>query len=86
MKHFTGYIMRSYRSLVRNEGDLYKTATQKYDLNLYYRNPVRSLFGNFGLAYTNIKVNLLYGNNFIGILQVQKLMAHSNLILNNTLL
>jgi len=77
---YTGYIMRSYRSLVRNEGDLYETATQKYDLNLYYRNPIRSLFGNFGLTYTSTKANLLYGNNFVGILQVQQSIAHTNYI------
>ena len=75
---YTGYIMRSYRSLVRNEGDLYETATQKYDLNLYYRNPIRSLFGNFGLTYTGTKANLLYGNSFVGILRVQKSIAHTN--------
>ena len=73
---YTGYIMRSYRSLMRNEGDLYETQTQNYGLNLNYRNPIRSLFGNAGISYFNTKANLLYGYDFSGILQVQKSLAY----------
>ena len=73
---YTGYIMRSYRSLMRNEGDLYETQSQNYSLNLNYRNPIRSLFGNAGINYFNTKANLLYGYDFSGILQVQQSLAY----------
>jgi hypothetical protein len=72
---YTGYIMRSYRSLMRNEGDLYETKNQNYSFNLNYKNPIRSLFGNAGINYFRNKANLLYGYDFDGILQVQKSIA-----------
>ena len=75
---YTGYIMQTYRSLMRNEGELYKTQTQKYSLNLNYRDADHSFFGNAGITYTKTKANLLYGNNFKGILQVQKSFPYPN--------
>ena len=67
----TSYIMSSYRSLMRNNGDLYKTQNQNYTFNLNYKNPIRSLFGSVNLSYFNNKANLLYGYNYSGILQEQ---------------
>jgi hypothetical protein len=75
---YTGYIMRNYRNLMRNEGDLYETQTQKYSLNFYYRNPFHSLLGNIGISYKNTKANLLYGYDFYGILQVQRSLVSPN--------
>jgi hypothetical protein len=75
---YAGYIMRSYRNLMRSEGDLYETKYQSYSINLNYRNPIRSLFGNARLSYSNNKANLLYGYDFDGILQVQKSLALPN--------
>ena len=70
--------MRSYRNLVRNDGDLYETETQNYTVYLNYRNPVRSLFGNVNFNHFNTKANLLYGYDFDGILQVQQSLAFPN--------
>ena len=75
---YTGYIMRSYRSLMRNESDLYETKMQKYSFDLHYKNPLRSLFGNIEIKYFETKANLLYGYDFTGILQVQKSLIYPN--------
>jgi len=75
---YTGYIMRNYRSLNNNEGDLYETRTQNYSLSANYRNPIRSLFGNASISYFNTKANLLYGYAFHGILQVRQSFAIPN--------
>jgi hypothetical protein len=75
---YAGYIMQSYRSLMRNEGDLYETKSQNYSINLNYRNPIKSLFGNARISYSNNKANLLYGYDFDGILQVQKSLTLPN--------
>ena len=75
---YTGYMMRSYRNMMRNEGDLYETRSQNYSVNLNYRNPIHSLFGNAGISYFNTKANLLYGYDFNGILQVQKSIVFPN--------
>jgi hypothetical protein len=75
---YAGYIMRSYRNLMRNEGSLYEVKTQSYGLNLNYRNPIHSLFGNAALSYTNNQANLLYGYDFDGLLQVQTSLDSPN--------
>jgi len=75
---YTGYIMRTYRSLINNDGELYETQTQNYSVNLNYRNPIRSLFGNAGINYFNTRANLLYGYTFHGILQVRQSYAYPN--------
>ncbi|MCL2502190.1 MAG: carboxypeptidase-like regulatory domain-containing protein [Bacteroidales bacterium] len=68
---YTGYIMNSYRNLQRNEGKLHKLQTQNYNVNLSYRNPIYSLFGNIGASYVNRRANLLFGYNYLDILRVQ---------------
>ena len=75
---YTGYIMRSYRSLINNEGELYETQSQNYSVNINYRNPIKSLFGNLGITYFNTKANMLYGYAFHGILQVRQSYAITN--------
>jgi hypothetical protein len=75
---YAGYIMRSYRNLMRNDGSLYETKSQNGHVSLNYRNPIRSLFGNARITYFNNKANLLYGHDFEGILQVQTTLAHPN--------
>jgi hypothetical protein len=75
---YAGYIMQSYRNWIRNVGNLYESNTQNYSINLNYRNPLRSLFGNAGLNYFNRNANLLYGYDLDGILQVQTSMAKPN--------
>lgn len=75
---YTGYIMRSYRNLVRNTGSLYETQSANTSLTLNYRNPIKSLFGNIGITYNNSKANLLYGYDLDGILQVQTSLAKPN--------
>jgi hypothetical protein len=75
---YTGYIMRSYRNLVRNTGSLYETQSANTSLNLNYRNPIRSLFGNVGVSYFDRRANLLYGYDLDGILQVQTSLAKPN--------
>ncbi|MCL1973611.1 MAG: hypothetical protein FWG54_02190, partial [Bacteroidetes bacterium] len=68
---YTGYIMRSYRNLQRNEDKLLEQQVQNYNFSLSYRNPIYSLFGNFSAGYNNIHANLLFGANFQDILRVQ---------------
>jgi hypothetical protein len=75
---YTGYIMRSYRNLVRNTGNLYKTQSANTNLNLNYRNPIKSLFGSIGINYFNNKANLLYGYDLDGILQIQTSVGKPN--------
>lgn len=69
---FTGYIMQSYRSLVRNDGQLPEQKSQTYSLDLNYRHPIKALFINFGTKYARNENNQLYGYDYQGILSLKK--------------
>ncbi|MDR0231495.1 MAG: carboxypeptidase-like regulatory domain-containing protein [Dysgonamonadaceae bacterium] len=75
---YSGYIMRSYRNLVRNTGSLYETQTASTYFQINYKNPIKSLFGNARISYFNNKANLMYGYDFDGILQMQTSLARPN--------
>lgn len=69
---FTGYIMQSYRNLVRNDGQLPEQKKQSYNIDLGYRNPLHAIFFNMGSRYFRNKTNLLYGYDYRGILSLRK--------------
>lgn len=69
---FTGYILQSYRSLVRNEGALPEQGKQSYTLDFGYRHPVHALFVNTSAGYFRQKMNLLYGYDYQGIRSLKR--------------
>ncbi len=75
---YTGYIMRSYRNLLRNDGDLLERQIQNYSLSFNYRNPIHAFFGNLRATYFNTKSNLLYGSDYRGILSVRQTWSIPN--------
>jgi len=68
---YTGYIMSSYRNLLRNDGKLYKQQQQNAGISLSYRNPLTTLFSNVNISYFRNRENLLYDYYYSGILKVQ---------------
>lgn len=69
---FTGYIMQSYRNLLRNDGQLPEQRSQSYSLNLNYRHPLHAIFINIGSSYSRNRSNLLYGYAYQGILSLKQ--------------
>lgn len=69
---FTGFIMQSYRNLIRNEGQLPEQQNQNYTIDLHYRHPLHSIFLNIGSQYFRNRNNLLYGYDYQGILSIKK--------------
>ncbi len=69
---YTGYIMRTYRTLLKNDGKLPETQTQNYNLYFNYRHPIKELFGNVGVTYFNMRSNILSGYDYRGILSIKK--------------
>lgn len=67
-----GYILQSYRSLVRNEGQLPEEKKQSYSVSWSYLHPIHALFLNFGTSYTQQKRNLLYGYDYEGIRNLKR--------------
>jgi hypothetical protein len=63
----TGYLLASYRSLVRNEGELPEQKKQSYNFNLSYRHPLHAIFWDLSASYIKNSMNLLYGYNYKGI-------------------
>jgi hypothetical protein len=75
---FTGYVLQSYRSILRNEGPLPEQKRQSYALNLGYRHPVHAVFLNVSGSYFRQKMNVLYGYDYQGIRSVKKTYERPN--------
>lgn len=75
---YTGYIMSSYRNLLRNDGKLFRQQSRNYSLVLNYRNPITTLFGMANISYYRNKVNLLYDYYYSGILKLQSTIDMPN--------
>lgn len=70
---YTGYIMHSYRNLLRNTVNrLFESHSGGANASIQYRNAFRALFLNFGVNYGTSWSNLLYGFDYDGIMQVKR--------------
>nr|WP_068891182.1 carboxypeptidase-like regulatory domain-containing protein [Pedobacter panaciterrae] len=69
---FGGYVMQSYRNLIRNDGQVPHQKKQSYNLDLGYRHPLYAVFFNLGARYLRNKMNLLYSFDYQGILSLRK--------------
>jgi hypothetical protein len=69
---YSGYIMHNYRNLLRNRiDDFLESESIGTNLSVSYSNAFDALFINFKVSYSNSKSNLLYGNNYIGIMSLR---------------
>ncbi|GHT11093.1 hypothetical protein FACS189426_12470 [Bacteroidia bacterium] len=69
---YTGYIMHSYRNLVRNTIDrLFETRSGGTNASLEYRDAFQSFFLNINGSYGKSWKNLLYGYDYQGIMRVK---------------
>jgi hypothetical protein len=69
---YTGYIMHSYRSFLRNSIDrLFESRSGSGNVSFSYRNVFEALFVNAGFNYNRSWKNLLYGYNYQGIMNVK---------------
>lgn len=69
---FTGYVLQSYRSLLRNEATLPEKKSQRYGLELAYRHPIHELFFNLNASYFRNRANLMYGYDYEGIRSLKR--------------
>lgn len=69
---FTGYVLPSYRTLLRNEGALPEKKSQRYGLELAYRHPIQELFFNLNASYFRNTANLMYGYDYVGIRSLKR--------------
>lgn len=69
---YTGYIMQSYRSLLRNSvDDLFESSSTGSNFTLDYRNAMQMIFLNLGTGYKKSRKNLFYGYNYDGIVAIK---------------
>jgi hypothetical protein len=69
---YTGYIMHSYRSLLRNTIDrLFETRSGGANVSLQYRDAFRATFFNVSANYGKSWKNLLYGYDYQGIMSIK---------------
>lgn len=75
---YTGYILQNYRSISKNESQLPKQKIQVYQLETYYRHPIRAVFANLHMRYAINKTDLLYGYEYWGITNLRKTYPINN--------
>lgn len=75
---YTGYVMTSYRNLLRNDELLTKGRNHSLVLYLNYKNPLTTLFANGYINYQNIYSNLLNDYVYQGILRVKSSIERPN--------
>jgi len=68
---YTGYIMRNYRSFMKNDGQLADTKSSTALFQTNYRNVRKALFAHVNLFYEQFTSNLIRENNYAGILLKQ---------------
>jgi len=56
------YLLRDYRTLVRNDAPLPRSIGQSYSAGIYFKNPLQSLFFNASYSFTNNLSNRLYSS------------------------
>jgi len=78
MSYYPSYILSNYRSLSRNDGRIYESRTNGGAFGIEYMDIVNLLFFTSRVSYNFSKSNLLYGQNFQGILSVSSPVNREN--------
>ena len=74
--NYTGFIMRSYRSLLRNDIDkLFESRSCNASSFVYYKDAFNALFFNIGFNYNHSWRNLLYGYSYQDIMSVKTVIG-----------
>lgn len=73
-----GYILKTYRNLSNNNAPLAETGSRSVSASLTFRNPLKIVFFNTGIAYSNNKSNLLYRQRFNGNLETLEAILQNN--------
>ena len=75
---YRGYIMNTYRSLIRNDGVLSKNRNIESYTSIDYKNPFSTLFTTLSFSYSNFWKNMLYDVRYNGILNHSTSIEHPN--------
>jgi len=78
MSYYSGYILSDYRSFSRNNGHIYESQSNGGVIGMEYKDIVNLLFFGSTVSYDHSKSNLLYGQNFQGILSVASPVEYEN--------
>lgn len=73
-----GYILKNYRSIVKNNAPLLQTSSINLTGSLLFRNPLKVFFFNFNISYKVQKNNLLYQQQFNGNLETLTAILKDN--------
>lgn len=75
---YTGYIMTSYRNLIRNDEIMNKTRTNNVTAYFNFKNPLTTLFASTYFSYRNTYNNILNDYDYRGILKVKSAIEQPN--------
>ena len=73
-----GYMLKTYRNLSNNNAPLAETKSANISATLTFRNPLKIVFFNTGIAFSKNKSNLLYSQRFNGNLETLIALLQDN--------
>jgi len=73
-----GYMLKTYRNLSNNDAPLAETKSATISATLTFRNPLKIVFFNTGIAFSKNKSNLLYSQRFNGSLETLIALLQDN--------
>lgn len=79
---YTGYILQNYRSLNHYDGNLSEAKGNRGNISLSYKDIMNMFFISGGITYNHIKMNMLYQQEFKGILSVTSSVKKFNSLQN----
>lgn len=75
---YNGYVMTSYRNLLRNDDIMNKTRSNNVIGYINFKNPLTTLFATLHVSYRNMYNNILNDYEYRGILRVKSSIEQSN--------
>jgi len=82
MQFYPGYILSAYRSLSRKAGQIFESQSYRGSIGIDYKDIINLWFFTSNVSYTHNKSNLLYGQNFQGILSINTPLERNNISSN----
>lgn len=75
---YTGYILTTYRNIIKNRGDFSKTEKQSYTVGLNYRDPIKLTNASVSSSYNVTEQHYLYQQVYEGVLSVRDKVSHNS--------
>lgn len=75
---YTGYVLTTYRNIIKNRGDFSRTKKQSYTIGLTYRDPIKLTNASVSASYGLVEQNYLYQQIYEGVLSIRDKITYNS--------